>query len=414
MRVLISGAGIAGPTLAWWLARTGTHVTIIEKANGLPAYGQNLDVEDSAVTVIKKMGLWDQVRRFNTTERGTQFIDPKGRSFAHFPVKDGRFCPTSENEIMRGDLVKILYEATKDHPNVDYVFGTTIEGVVSNNDVAVTVKLSIGKVLEIDVLVAADGQWSKVRKQCFPPESVRLVDKGMYAVHFTAPHLPDDNEWWNIYQALGSRIIGVRPDPYGTTRAAFTRMPCTDAQRRAWQSASRSDRKTQQALLRSEFEDAGWQAKRLLDAMEQAPDLYFQAIQQIKMSKWSKGRVVCVGDAAYCPSPLTGMGVSLAVIGAYVLAGELSKLDAGEHPVKALDAYEGTFRPFVEVKQQIPSIVPGILHPETAWRRWLFQTVMSAVSVVVATSWLTKIFASSKDDNFPLPQYSSFGDKSSH
>jgi 2-polyprenyl-6-methoxyphenol hydroxylase-like FAD-dependent oxidoreductase len=153
------------------------------------------------------------------------------------------------------------------------------------------------------------------------------------------------------------------------------------------------------------------QAQRLLDAMDQAPDFYFQVIQQIRMSKWSNSRVVCLGDAAYAPTPLTGMGTSLAIIGAYVLAGELSKLNDGERPLKALEAYESTFCPFVEEIQKIPSFIPAIAHPETAWKRSLFQVFVWAVSKVVAIPWFAGSSGEGNDNGFPLPQYPSLDDE---
>lgn len=405
MRVLISGAGIAGPTLAWFLAKAGAQVEVIERSPALLPHGQNIDIQGSAVTAIKKIGLLDEVRRLNTTERGSRFIDPKGRPFAPFPQDGSSASLTSEFEILRGDLAVILYKATKDHPNVNYLLGTTISKVLSKDVDSVKVELSNGEVREVDLLVAADGQWSRVRKQCFPPEHVTVVDKGMYVVYWTIPRLPSDDNWWNIYLALKSRIITLRPDPHGTIRAMFTRMPCNDVERVAWSQASKGDRQMQEELVRREFADAGWQAQRLLDAMNQAPDFYFQTIQQIKMSRWSSGRVVCLGDTAYAPTPLTGMGTSLAIIGAYVLAGELSKLDKGEHPSKALEAYETTFRPFVEEVQKIPSFVPAIAHPETAWRRWLFHTVVWGASKIAAIPWFPGRPAESNDDGFRLPQY---------
>ncbi|MCJ1372009.1 hypothetical protein MMC20_003230 [Loxospora ochrophaea] len=414
MRVLISGAGIAGPSLARCLAKAGTDITIVEKSPSLLPHGQSIDFQGSARTVVKKMGLMDEIRRHHTTEKGTQFIGPKGRPFAPFPVKEGSSASfTSEFEILRGDLAKILYEATKDYPNVKYLFGTTIKEVISNNNDSVKVELSNGEVHDFDLLVAADGQWSKVRKQCFPPECVNVVDFGVHSVYWTVPRLPSDNDWWNVYTALESRIITLRPDPYGTMRTIFTCMPCNDAQTKAWREASKSDRKTQQELLRREFADAGWQAQRLLDSMDRAPDFYFQPIQQVKMSKWSHSRVVCLGDTAYAPTPLTGMGTSLAITGAYVLAGELSKLGDGEHPSKAFEAYESTFRPFVEESQKIPSFIPAIAYPGTAWKRWLLQVLLGALSRVAAVSWLTNRFDHDNREDFPLPQYPSFNDDGS-
>ncbi|KAJ9658144.1 hypothetical protein H2198_003849 [Neophaeococcomyces mojaviensis] len=411
MRVLISGAGIAGPTLAWFLAKTGARISIVEKSRSLLPYGQNVDIKGSAITAIKQMGLLEQVRRFNTTEKGTQFIDAKGRPFAPLPQKGSSLSLTSEFEILRADLATILYEATKDHPNINYLFGTTIEKVISNDEDTVKVKLSNGETQDFDLLVAADGQWSKVRKQCFPAEDISVIDQDMYAVYWTVPRLPDDNDWWNIYSAVESRIITLRPDPHGTIRAMFTLMPCNEAQRKAWLEASKSDRQTQEALLRKEFANAGWQARRLLDAMDQAPDFYFQAIQQIRMSRWSNSRVVCLGDAAYAPTPLTGAGTSLAITGAYILAGELSKLDIGEHPSKALKAYESTYRPFVEKMQEIPPFIPAMAHPRTVWKIRLLQAFLWVFSKVAKVPWLSGRSAESNDDGFPLPQYLELNEK---
>ena len=413
MRVLISGAGVAGPTLAYFLAKTGARITVVEKAPALLPHGQNVDITGSAVTVIKKMGLLDQVKRYHTKEKGTQLIDPKGRPFALFPVKEGSITSfTSEFEILRGDMAKILWEASKVQPNVEYVFGTTIQKVLDNDDASVKVELSNGTVQQYDLLVAADGQWSKVRKQCFPSESVAVVNKGMYVVYFTVPKLNEDNDWWNVYFGLQSRIITLRPDPHGTTRAMFTVMPRNETQKSAWQNASRAGRQQQEELLRQEFADAGWQATRLLDAMSKAPDFYFQAIQQIKMGKWSDDRVVCLGDTAFAPTPLTGMGTSLALVGGYMLAGELAKLQAGEHPRTALEAYERAFRPFVEQTQRIPSIVPGIAHPDKAWNRWLLQTAISILARAATLPWFVRLVGGDRtteqnDDGFQLPQYES-------
>ena len=413
MRVLVSGAGIAGPTLAWFLARTGARTTIFEKSHALLPHGQNVDITGSAVTLIKKMGLMDQVRRWNTTEKGSQFIDPKGRPFAPLPLQEGRGASfTSEFEILRGDLAAVLYKATKDHPNVKYKFNTTVKSVISNNDDSVMVESSNGEVQEFDLLVAADGQWSKVRKQCFPPDSVKVLDQNMYAVYWTIPRLPSDNDWWNIYLALQSRIITLRPDPHGTIRAMFTRMPRNAAQKKEWQDASRGGRKMQEELIRRDFADAGWQADRLLSSMDQAADFYFQAIQQIKMTKWSRSRVICLGDTAFCPTPLTGQGTTLAMIGGYVLAGELSKLADGEHPSKALEAYESTFRPFVEKMTEIVPIIPSFAHPEQAWKRYLFHILARTISNVAAVPWVVGRFSEKSEggneNDFPLPQYPCF------
>ncbi|KAF1936490.1 FAD/NAD(P)-binding domain-containing protein [Clathrospora elynae] len=414
MHVLISGSGIAGPTIAYWLSRpsqTTRHtITILEKAPTLLPYGQNVDIQGSAITAIKKMGLMDQIRLLNTTETGTQFVDSVGRSFSAFPIKDGATTASlsSEYEILRGDLAKILYEATKSHYNITYLFGSTIREVISNDDDGVKVELSNGKVRNYDLLVAADGQWSKPRRTLFLSEDVEIGHQGMYAMYamyFTVPRQSTDNSFWKIIIGLGSRTISTRPDPHGTVRAIFTLMPRTLIRECAWQAASKEGRQAQEKRLRKEFADVGWQARRLLNAMEQAPDFYFHPIQQIKMRRWSQARVVCLGDAAYCPTPLTGMGTSLAIIGAYMLAGELSSLKNGDHPSTALEAYERKFRPFVEKSQKIPSFVPGIMHPATAWKRWMLHAFLRALPWFVALPWMAGRMgdAESRNDGFPLP-----------
>lgn len=411
MRVLISGAGVAGPTLGFWLAKAGIDSTILEKAHTTLTHGQNIDFKGSAITIIKKMGLMDEVRKANTTEKGTKFIDPSGRPFAPFPVKfngDRSASMTSEYEILRGDLAALLHAATRNNPRIKYLFGTTIKNVISNNDDTVKVELSNGEMHDFDLLVAADGQWSKLRKQCFPPEDVKSLHQGMYAVYFTVPRLESDNEWWNVYVALRSRIITLRPDNHNTIRAMFTIMPCDAQQEADWAKASRSGRKAQEELLRRDFADAGWQTDRLLAHVDSS-DFYFHAISQVKMSNWSKSRIVCLGDTAYAPTPLTGMGTSLAIIGAYVLAGELSKLGDGEHPSRALQAYENEFKPFVEETQKIPPFIPGIAHPQTAWKRWLLNSFVGLLSKIVAMPWIANRAIRAEDaDGFVLPEFPVF------
>lgn len=412
MHVLISGAGIAGPAFAWFIQKTGARVTILEKVQQLSSSGQNVDMSGAAVTAMKKMGLIDEVLRHSTKEQGTRLIDSRGQPFAPFPITEGHIAsPTSKYEILRGDLAMIFHKATKDLPGVDYKFGTTISEVLTNDEKAVKVLLSNGEIHEYDLLVAADGQWSTLRKQCFPPESIKVVDTNMYAVYWSVPCIPGDDDWWNIYIALRSRLISLRPHLHGTVGATLTCMPLNNVQKQTWQQASRGDRKTQHELLRSEFADAGWQTQRLLDAMEGQPDFYFQALQQIKMDKWSTGRIICLGDTAFAPTPLCGAGSSLAITGAYMLAGELSELREGEHPRKAFEAYEAQYHPFIEKMQQIPPGFPGMVHPVSVWKRCLLQSAASALSWVLRTPWIAKRISSGmqdnedNDDGFPLPTY---------
>lgn len=182
MRVLISGAGVSGPAVAYFLARAGAHITVVDKAPALLSHGQNIDINGSAVAVVKKMGVLDQVHRWNTTEKGGRLVHENDHAYALFPQSNEgghRFSPTNEFEILRGDLARVLYEPTAKHPNVKYLFATTVKEVLSNDEKSVKVELSNGDIEEYDALVVSDGQWSRLRKQHFAPEDLTVRDTNM-------------------------------------------------------------------------------------------------------------------------------------------------------------------------------------------------------------------------------------------
>ncbi|SPO20773.1 related to 2-polyprenyl-6-methoxyphenol hydroxylase and related FAD-dependent oxidoreductases [Ustilago trichophora] len=418
MRVLISGAGIAGPTLAFFLSRAGAHVTILEKADSLRCQGQNIDISGTAVSVINKMGLLDEVRRYNTTEQGTSFVDENGKVYASFSLTKSVDTLTSDYEILRGDLAYVLHSATKDHPNIRYRFGTYVTQVLENSQDRVRVKLNSGEEEEYDILVAADGVWSSIRKQAFPEDMVQVINRNNFAIYGTVPRLKEDSDHWCIHQALDGRAVGTRPDNHGTLRAFFSVMPTTQAKKDAWRSAVRShNRRLQLDLLKSEFKDVGWITPRLLQGMEEADDFHFASIHQIRLSKWYKDRIICLGDTAYAPTPFTGMGTSLAIDGGYLLAGHLSQLSPGQHPAIAFERYESEFKPFVQKIQTLPWYVPGIVHPQYAASRWLFRQFISTVAYIMSIPWLVQMYGS-RDERFvegvvekldaPFPAFSAF------
>lgn len=406
MRVLISGAGIAGPTLAWFLAQAGIDVTVVEKAGSMLAQGQNIDIRGTALHIVHKMGILHEIRKHNTTEKGTMFIDAHGNTFAHFPVQGCVASPTAEFEILRGDLVHVLYQATHKLDNVEYRFGTTVTEVLENTPESVKVRLSNGDVEQYDVLVAADGQWSRLRKEVFGEHAIQVVDKGAFSAFWTVQRQEQDTDFWTIHQPLRARVIETRPDNHGTLRASLSIMPASTAEKQAWYHATRShDRKVKIDLIKSEYGDVGWVAPRLLAGLDTAPDLYLQAVQQIRLPKWHKNRVICLGDAAYHPTQFTGMGTALAIDGAYLLAGHLSQLQPGQHPEKAFEAYDKAFRPFVDQVQNMPWWVPGFAHPQYAWSRWILQYLLSTVSYILQNPWVVRNFKpKSKEEQGPADE----------
>lgn len=186
-------------------------------------------------------------------------------------------------------------------------------------------------------------------------------------------------------------------------------MPLSEEQRQEWHKASRGSREVQEELIRRDFADAGWHTPRFLKEMSNAEDFYLQPIQQIKMKHWSSGRVVCVGDAAYAPTALTGSGTTVAIAGAYVLAGELSKLKEGEHPRSALEEYERLYHPHIDKIQDIPSFIPGVVHPNSAWKRSILRGAVALMAKAVSVPIIAKQFGEGDfeedDKGFPLPIY---------
>lgn len=404
LNILISGAGIAGSTLAYWLARAGSNITIIERAPEIRDSGLGVDIRGPAVEVIRRMGLEKQVRSRTTGEEGLAFVDSQDRTFAFFGIDLDNLesSPTSEIEIMRSDLAKLINEAALSKSNVNVQFGTTVEAV-SQDEERVEVRFSSGKTAQYDMVIAADGLGSSTRKLLLGDNNngkdpIRSL--GQYTAYFTLPREERDGMVWKWYNAPKSRILSTRPKSKAASCAYLTVMPKDDANFRTVMKQSTVEQKK---VMVQVFADAGWQTPRLLAALEKADDFYLQHIAQVRQASWHAGRCAVVGDAAYSPSPLSGVGTSLAILGAYVLAGEIVK---GKHNHRgALEAYEEKLRGYVEKKQSIPPGVPGIVCPSSA----LGVSVLNWIVWFVGWSGVTKWFGggggSEGNDGFMLPLY---------
>ncbi len=346
---LISGAGIAGPALAHQLTARGWQTTVVERFSQRRDEGHNIDVRGAAREVVRLMGIEDDIRAANTTEVGMRFVSADGSAAASFPLNgSGVSGPTAELEILRGELSRVLLEHTC--TSAEYRFNTQIVDLTDHGD-HVRAVLDDDTTVNADLVVIAEGLRSRTRDLLMP---IPVTDLGMYIAYLTIARRDTDDRWWNWQHVPRSRAIHLRPDNVGTTRAMLSFM--SDV--KGLEDLGRPD---QVAILRKTFADAGGAAPRILAELDDAP-MYFDALGQIRAPSWSKGRVVLLGDAAFCPSPVGGGGSSLALIGAYVLAGELGR---GDDPHAALHRYEQFMRPHVASAQNIRPAVLRRANPRS-------------------------------------------------
>ncbi|GAB3923606.1 FAD-dependent monooxygenase [Larkinella terrae] len=393
-KVLLAGASIAGPTMAFWLARYGFAVTVVERAPALRLGGQNIDVNGPARQVVRKMGIEAAILAQNTTEIGLQIIGQDGEVAGEFP-KEASLTGTRELEILRGDLVQILYDCSKE--TVDYRFGDSITALEQHPD-EVFVTFASGKSETFHLVIAADGVRSKTRQLMFGDEP-QFKSLGLYIAYMTIPRQENDNDWWRWYTAIDRRVLMLRPDNKGTIRASVAFL----------EDDTETDEKRptdeQKSLLKAKLAGAGWEADRIRQAIDGADDLYFDQTGQIKAPRWCDGRVAMIGDAAYCPTPISGKGTTLAIVGAYVLAGELSRHDRHQD---AFAAYERLMRPYVDEVQKLPPGTPKLVYPETKFG----VTVLNTVAGIVASKPVQKLVglfssddAEEEKEGIDLPTY---------
>ena len=390
-RVLITGASIAGCATAWWLARQGCDVAIVEQAPAFRDGGQNVDVRGAARTVLQRMGLEQAVRDHNTGERGIAWVDGANRTVGRIDLDgaagDG---PTAELEVLRGDLARLLYDATAARCTTR--FGDRV-AALAHEATGVRVTFDSGPAERFDLVVIAEGVGSRTRELAFAGENdPRWMN--LATAFFTIPRTATDSETARWYNAPGGRSAGVRPDNRGTTRAFF------NVQGRDHLSSG-AGVVEQKAFLRACFEDAGWEVPRLIAGMDAADDFWFDDLRQVKMKHWSVGVVALTGDAAWCVTPLGGVGASLALVGAYVLAGELAKTDDIR---SALIAYERVLRPLVETSQAIPKLVPRLVHPQSRAGVSVLRTVQKFAAMQSISKLAAKFFTPAIQ-SFDLPKY---------
>jgi 2-polyprenyl-6-methoxyphenol hydroxylase-like FAD-dependent oxidoreductase len=341
-RVLVAGASIAGPALAHWLRRRGAEVTVVERAPGLRPGGQAVDARGVAKEIVRRMGLDAPVRAARTVTAGAYTVDADGAVLETHNAEDhdgDGFI--AEIEILRGDLSRVLYEDTRD--GVEYVFGDRIVELTQDAD-GVDVTFAAGDRRRFDLVVGADGLHSGLREIVFGPRERFVRHLGHVLAFYSVPNEFGLDRWLVEHQDAG-RSAGLRPIHQATEAMAMFSFPAADLD------VDHRDLAGQKRLLRERMAGHGWLTPRILAHLDDTPDFYLDQVAQVVMDRWSSGRVGLLGDAASSPSPMSGQGTGVALVGAYLLAGELAA--AGWDPVAGFAAYEQRMRPFVEANQEI-------------------------------------------------------------
>jgi len=388
--ILISGMGIAGPTLAYWLKAAGFAPTLVETAPRLRSGGYIVDFWGLGYDIAERMGLLDQIDHVGYRVREMRLVDDRGARIAGFRTRTfteltgGRFIT-----LARSDLSRLLFHTIKD--KTETIFGDEIVGLRQNAE-HVEVRFRQAGERRFDLLIGADGLHSAVRRLAFGPES-RFEKKLGYA--FAAFEIdgyqPRDEDVYVIYGRPG-QMLGRFTERGNRTLFLFFfttgegALPVEPVQ--------------QKAMLRERYRGAKWELPAILTELDQTEELYFDSVSQIRMENWSRGRVALAGDAAFCVSLLAGQGSALAMISAYVLAGELMR--AGGRHDEAFTRYEALLRPFVSAKQRGAARLGGMFAPRTRWGLQFRNYVIKAFAI----PGLARL-AVGRDiiDNLSLPAY---------
>ncbi|SEN40379.1 FAD-dependent oxidoreductase [Nonomuraea pusilla] len=345
MKVLIVGAGIAGSALAYWLTRHGADVTLVERAPTPRTGGQAVDIRGAALTVADRMGVLDGARALRTTMRGMSMVDGDGNEIMRSTeetVSAGRL-DSDDVEIGRDDLIGLLADAAR---GARHLYGDSV-AALDQDERGVDVVFDGGARARYDHVVGADGLHSAVRALTFGPEERLIRHLGMYVSIFTAENVLGLDRWqvWHREGDAGFGLFSDRDPAVMKVNLGFAAGPIVYDHRDVVQ---------QKRLVEQHCAGLRWEGARLIKAMWEADDFYFDAMAQVRMDRWSRGRVTLVGDAGYCASPLSGQGTSLALVGAYVLAEELAASPEG-----AFTRYEHRMRPFVAANQALALENPG-------------------------------------------------------
>lgn len=368
LRILIVGAGIAGPTLAYWLLRAGHEPTLIEHAPAFRRGGYLIDFWGAGFDVAERMGIVPELAQRGYRAREIRQVRSDGTRMASLQPdafvggSGGRYV-----SLARGDLASVIFAALDG--KVETIFGDTVR-TIEDDGARVRVGFEHGAQRDFDLVVGADGLHSKLRRLVFGPDEQFEKYLGFKIAAFDAPgYRPREELVAQLYTGVGFQLTSfpIRDD---VTMFALTFLDDGEG--------IPTSREDQEALLRARFANVGWQAPAVLERLSDAQTLYLDRVSQIRMPAWTRGRVALVGDAAACPSLLAGQGSALAMIEAYVLATELSR--AQSH-VAAFQRYEALLAPFLRSKQKAAERLALAFAPRSQFQLFVRNSIMKLMGL---------------------------------
>lgn len=343
-KILVIGAGIAGPAVCYWLKRFGFSPVLIEKSANIRKGGHGLDVRGVAIDLVKKMGIYEKICNRRTQIELGRYVDTSGNILHE--EKGERFCyrEGEDIEIIRGDLVQILIDASD---GVPCHFNQLIESI-KEKDRDVEVLFKDGRTEHYDLVIGADGLHSTTRRMVFDKDEYKLTNLGVYFSVFSIPNYLNLNHAEVLCEA-NQKLISITSDKNPKIATAIFSFRAQNVLNNI------RDENEQKRFLCDTFQDFGWETSKVLELMRDSDDFYFDSATLTKMNSWTKGRVALLGDAGYSASPISGQGNNLALVGAYILAGELKQ--ANGNYSRAFNRYNELLHPFVEANQKLGILV---------------------------------------------------------
>lgn len=392
MKIAIVGAGIAGPTLAYWLSRYGHEPTLIEKAPRLRTGGYAVDFWGGGYAVAERMGLTAELHAAGYAVGEVRLVDRHSRKVGGFSAEvfrrnlDGRFAT-----VPRGDLAAMIYRSVDNH--AETLFGESVSAI-EQHDSGVRVTLERGGSRQFDLVVGAGGIHSPVRDLVFGPQSKWENDLGYRVAAFEVDGYEPRDELVYLAYTMPGRMVARFAMRDNKTMFLFVftsdRMSGPDPR----------DVAQARTILHQVFGDAGWECPEILRKLDETSDVYFDRVSQIVMDRWSQDRVALIGDAAAAVSLLAGEGSGLAMVQAYILAGELNR--AGADHREAFRSYERRLRPIVESRQRSARAFATTFAPKTALGLWTRNQASKLLNIPWLADWVVR---SEFSDDIALPEF---------